>query len=48
MHDNGALSNAGRSTGAREVLRAFADECGCDAVNHQAEGRYDLTRRCAA
>jgi hypothetical protein len=33
---------------AREMLRAFAGECGCDAVNHPAEGRYDLTRRRAA
>jgi hypothetical protein len=33
---------------AREMLHAFAEECGCDAFNHQAEGRYDLTRRWAA
>jgi hypothetical protein len=30
---------------AREQLCAFAEECGCDAVNNQAEGRWELTRR---
>lgn len=30
---------------AREALRAFAQECGCDLKNDAAEHRYELARR---
>jgi hypothetical protein len=30
---------------ARAKLRAFAEECDCDLVNNQAEGRFELKRR---
>jgi hypothetical protein len=32
-------------TTARAKLRAFAEECDCDLVNNQAEGRFELKRR---
>jgi hypothetical protein len=30
---------------SREQLRLLAGECGCDLVDNQAEGRFELTRR---
>jgi hypothetical protein len=30
---------------AREKLRGLAEECGCDVVNNEADGRFELTRR---
>jgi hypothetical protein len=31
--------------GARDALRQFAKECGCDLKNNADDGRYELTRR---
>ena len=31
--------------GARDNLRLFAQECGCDLKNNADDGRYELTRR---
>ncbi|HEX4554425.1 MAG TPA: hypothetical protein VH249_10595 [Xanthobacteraceae bacterium] len=30
---------------SREQLRLLAEECDCDVVNNEAEGRFELTRR---
>jgi hypothetical protein len=30
---------------SREQLRLLAEECNCDVVNNEAEGRFELTRR---
>jgi hypothetical protein len=32
-------------TGARQSLRKFAEECGCDLKNNADEVRFELTRR---
>jgi hypothetical protein len=30
---------------ASQKLRVLAEECSCDVVNNEAEGRFELTRR---
>jgi hypothetical protein len=41
----GVFSPGEPDAAARAKRRAFAEECDCDFVNNQSEGRFELKRR---
>jgi hypothetical protein len=41
----GVFPPGGPDAAARAKLRTFAEECDCDLVDNQAEGRFELKRR---